>query len=167
MLVSQKLFYQCAIMVWLANCSSNHLKSILHLFYRQNISMTLQKVQAITILKWIVLAKETSFRLDVFSIFSPFSLFLICFTWPTRIWSPRLLFWNPLWQVLITLFNFYWCICVFGCYVLIRCWPSSFSLPSFSSKNFPFASWIGICSLIKFGKVLSIYVMIYMLFLIS
>ncbi len=74
-------FYRRANITWSLKGFKSPL-SIIHLFYRQKVSMALQTIQATTILYWAVVAiKEATFRCDVLPSFSPIFLHaLFCVT---------------------------------------------------------------------------------------
>jgi hypothetical protein len=58
--------------------------------------MTVQRVHAISILRWVVVVDEGFFRLGILSDSPPFP-YLICFSWQEGVWELDI----PLWFALI------------------------------------------------------------------
>jgi hypothetical protein len=75
-------FHRRANITWSLKGFKSPPLSIIHLFYRQKVSMALQTIQAATILYWAVVAiEEVTFRCDVLPSFSPIFLHaLFCVT---------------------------------------------------------------------------------------
>jgi len=73
-------FHGCANITWSLKGFKSPPLSIIHLFYRQKVSMALQTIQAATILYWAVVAiKEATLRCDVLPSFYSFNFILLWF----------------------------------------------------------------------------------------
>jgi hypothetical protein len=125
------LFQPCANMVWSVNGSIGF-PPILCSFYRQRMLVAFQKVQAATILQWVVVIVEKAFsRLDVLLNFSPISLHeLLCATSDgfrslvflfLFLGSPLCVLhfrvWSFVWTSILSLFNIYIFLLLFTCQV--------------------------------------------------
>ncbi len=70
----------CANMVWLRNDAKGPLLVVLCAFYRQRVSITLQRAQATSYLKDVVVVGEGSSKLITLSIFIPFFFYMFLAT---------------------------------------------------------------------------------------
>jgi hypothetical protein len=74
-----EFLHQCANMAWGAKGIGGLPLSILCAFYKQKVLVVLERVQAISILKHVIIVGEGSSRLGIFlKVFS--FLYLICFS---------------------------------------------------------------------------------------